>query len=307
MRAYFGHHKCASTWIYQIVQRVCREIGVHHYSVIDELTPTAHGSLASHSTRDRGTERAKGKVERPKLRERVEEGGGEFVSCITADRDQLESLRPERAFHVIRDPRDMIVSGYFSHRNSHPTNGLPHIAAHRESLQSVPKEEGLLLEMDFASRVLLDLGEWDYDRPEVLELRMEDLAARPYEGFIEVFRHLELLSEDEPTAGRDLAATCLRRSLNRLSSRRPLRRLRRPMPATAEILLGAVYGLRFEAATKGRRAGVEDTASHYRKGVAGDWVNHFTQVHVDAFDERFGGLLERLGYETEALSLSGSS
>jgi Sulfotransferase domain len=282
--------------------------------VLDELTPSERGPLRSYSTRDRGRERARGKVERPRLRERAEGAGAEFVSCITADADQLDALRPERAFHVIRDPRDIIVSGYFSHRNSRPADhpaasawGLAHIAAHRERLLSVDKEEGLLLEMEFARQELLDLAEWDYERPEVLEVRMEDLSARPYEGFVDIFRHLELLPGEEPSGGRELASVWARRTLNRISSRRGLTALRRPMPATAEILLGAVYGLRFEAATKGRRAGVEDTASHYRKGVAGDWVNHFTQVHVDAFDERYGGLLERLGYETEAMSLAGSS
>jgi hypothetical protein len=322
MKAYFGHHKCASTWVWQLVQRVSREIGLHHYSVLDELTPLARGPLMSYSTRDRGKEHLRGKVERARLRERAEAAGAEFVSCITADREQLEALAPTRGFHVIRDPRDIIVSGYFSHRNARPAHhpgaggwALPHIAEHRERLLGVSKEEGLVLEMDFARQEMLDLVEWDYDRPEILELRLEDLSARPYEGFIRVFRHLGLLPDDEPTAGRELAGVWLRRTLNRVASRRGLRRLRRPMPATGEILLGAVYGQRFEANTKGRRAGVEDTASHYRKGVAGDWVNHFSPVHVDAFEQRHPGLLQQRGYESsddwgaavEASSLARSS
>jgi hypothetical protein len=57
-----------------------------------------------------------------------------------------------------------------------------------------------------------------------------------------------------------------------------------------------VYANRFEAKTKGRRAGTEDTASHYRKGVAGDWVNHFTPEVAAAFEERFGDLPQKLGY-----------
>ena len=58
-----------------------------------------------------------------------------------------------------------------------------------------------------------------------------------------------------------------------------------------------VYARRFAAKTHGRAAGVEDITSHYRKGLPGDWVNHFTRSHAEAFDERFGDLLVRLGYE----------
>jgi hypothetical protein len=289
MRAYFGHHKCASTWVWQLVQAVSREIALRHYLVLDERSPQAHGPLTDYAT---------GSFERRLLRERSEAVGAEFVSCITADREQLEALAPTRAFHVIRDPRDIIVSGYFSHRHSHPTDGLPHIAAHRDRLKAASKEEGLLLEMDFARRELLDLGDWDYGRPEVLELRLEDLSAAPYDGFVRIFQHLELLPEEEPSMGRELLGVWVRRILNRLSDRPLLGGMRRPMPATGEILLGAVYSHRFEAQTKGRRAGEENPASHYRKGVAGDWVNNFTPEHVEAFNQRFGGLLQKLGYET---------
>jgi Sulfotransferase domain len=294
MRAYFGHHKCASTWVWQLMHRVCREIGLRHYLVLYERSSNGHGPLTAYS--NDGRERAKGSFERALLPERAAAAGADFVSCIKADREQLEALAPTRAFHVIRDPRDIIVSGYFSHRNSHPTNGIPGLAEHRERLREVSKEEGLVLEMDFSLQSLLDMAEWDYNRPEILELRLEELAASPYDGFVRVFQHLELLPDDEPAAGRELATVYAKRTLNRLASRRMFARLRRPMPATGEILLGAVYGNRFEAQTNGRRAGAEDTGSHYRKGVAGDWVNHFTPKVSEAFEERFAGLVDQLGY-----------
>jgi hypothetical protein len=306
MRAYFGHHKCASTWVREAVASITREIGLRHYLVVHDRRPDADAPLKAFAEGGRGKERGKGNFERRQLRERADQAGAEFVSCITADREQLEALAPTRGFHVIRDPRDIIVSGYFSHRNSRPADhpqpeawGLPHIAEHRERLQAASKEEGLLLEMDFARGTLLDLAQWNYGRPEILELRLEDLSARPYDGFVRVFQHLELLSDDEPAAGRELLAVWLRRTLNRLSARPLLGALRRPMPATGEIVLGAVYGNRFEAKTKGRRAGAEDTHSHYRKGVAGDWVNHFTPAHSEAFKERFGDLVVKLGYEQD--------
>jgi hypothetical protein len=295
MRAYFGHHKCASTWVWQIVDRVSREIGLRHYLVLDEKAPEGRGPLTGLRPGGPG---GRSTFERAALGERAGAAGVDFVSCITSDREQAAALAPTRAFHVIRDPRDILVSAYFSHRNSHPTDGLPHLAEHRERLLSVPKEEGLLLEMDFSAGAMRDIAEWDYDRPEILEVRMEELSAKPYDGFAEIFRHLDLLPDEEPAKARELLGIWRRRLLNRLASRPHLRRLRRPTQATAELLLGAVYAQRFEMQTKGRRRGAEDTQSHYRKGVAGDWVNHFAAEHVDAFKERYGDLVVRLGYET---------
>jgi hypothetical protein len=296
VRAYFGHHKCGSTWVWEIVDAVCRELGLRHYLVLDELAPQARGPLTG---RRPGVPRAREtSFQRPALREHADAAAADFVSCIVADAEQLDALAPTRAFHVIRDPRDILVSAYFSHRNSHPTDGLPHLAEHRARLHEVSEHEGLLLEMDFSSALFRDLAAWDYDRPEILEVRLEDLATTPYIGFVQIFQHLGLLPDVEPTRGRELLKIWMGRTCNRLSSRKGLGSLRRPMPATGEIVLGTVYGRRFEAQTNGRRAGTEDTHSHYRKGQPGDWVNHFSPIHLEAFDERFGDLVTRLGYAT---------
>jgi hypothetical protein len=49
----------------------------------------------------------------------------------------------------------------------------------------------------------------------------------------------------------------------------------------------------------GRKKGEEDAKSHYRKGVAGDWVNHLTGANKTLFKERWGSLLINLGYEQD--------
>jgi hypothetical protein len=46
-----------------------------------------------------------------------------------------------------------------------------------------------------------------------------------------------------------------------------------------------------------RTVGQVDENSHYRKGVAGDWVNHLTEAHLEVFYRRYPGLVERFGYE----------
>ena len=292
--AYFGHHKCASSWIVRVLARISADIGLRHYLVTDQLAPQATGPLTGHSFMDYTPNSTFGRDE---LRERVSVVGADIVTCLMADRLQAEILRPARAFHVIRDPRDIIVSAYFSHRNSHPTDGLPHIQAHREALRDTSVEQGLFLEMEFSKTELLQIGDWDYSIESVLELRTEELTLYPYEGFLRICRHLDLLSEVEPVRAAEQMRVWTSRLVNRLSQRRLLRGLNRKMRATGEIVLGAVYAQRFEAQTGGRERGIENAASHYRKGVAGDWVNYFTGQHAEAFNAHFGDLLLRLGYE----------
>ena len=56
-------------------------------------------------------------------------------------------------------------------------------------------------------------------------------------------------------------------------------------------------GSRFDKLAGGRKPGEEDAASFYRKGVVGDWQNHFDNADVAAFEESAGALLKELGYE----------
>lgn len=51
--------------------------------------------------------------------------------------------------------------------------------------------------------------------------------------------------------------------------------------------------------TTGRSVGHEDRSSFHRKGVAGDWRNHFTREASEIFDSYAGEMLIRLGYEQD--------
>lgn len=53
----------------------------------------------------------------------------------------------------------------------------------------------------------------------------------------------------------------------------------------------------FKKITKGRNEGQEDRRSFFRKGVAGDWKNHFDQQALDTFMQLGGQMLRDLGYE----------
>ena len=64
----------------------------------------------------------------------------------------------------------------------------------------------------------------------------------------------------------------------------------------ASLIERAVARNTFERIS-GRKAGQEDQKSFARKGVSGDWRNHFSDAHVARFKEIAGDLLIELGYE----------
>lgn len=49
----------------------------------------------------------------------------------------------------------------------------------------------------------------------------------------------------------------------------------------------------------GRKQGTEDRSSFFRKGIHGDWANHFTTEAAKVFDHYAGELLIELGYEQD--------
>ncbi|MHC4414611.1 MAG: sulfotransferase family protein [Planctomycetota bacterium] len=92
-----------------------------------------------------------------------------------------------------------------------------------------------------------------------LELRYEDLHTEPE---VHTRRLLEFVGVD---AGRDLVAACVESaSFHRLSG--------------------------------GREQGREDAASHFRKGIVGDFRNHFDEAAGRRFEAEAGDLLRGLGY-----------
>lgn len=55
----------------------------------------------------------------------------------------------------------------------------------------------------------------------------------------------------------------------------------------------------FEKSSGNRPRGEEDPSSFYRKGIAGDWKNYFTERDKQIFKEEAGDLLIQLGYEKD--------
>ena len=275
---YFGHHRCSSTWISTILRQFSAETG-RIYRVVDN---------SSKFGRD--------------LDRFINEQNVAVLSYTNACYKYVKDLKNFRGFHVVRDPRDMLVSAYFSHLYSHPTDGWSELPEHRETLKRVSKDEGIRLEMIFSKSVLEDMLTWNYSLPNVLEVHMEDLIRASYTNFLEIFGFLDVIDHDKPIYERlryDIVAL-----LNRIHSSRkysvlmPFRFPRERL--IAQHLLSMLYDKRFSRLSKGREPGEQDVRNHYRKGQPGDWKNHFSKQNIELFKEMYNPVLLKLGYETDS-------
>ena len=55
----------------------------------------------------------------------------------------------------------------------------------------------------------------------------------------------------------------------------------------------------------GRNPGEEDKSSFIRKGIVGDWKNHFSRESAEVFDQLAGDMLVELGYESDRTWVDG--
>lgn len=282
---FFGHHKCATGWIDGILREICFHLGIRFKIVHLPVHFQPYGSL--------------GKL--------VKRQHVDFLAYTNADRDYITDLPPFRGFHVVRDPRDVLVSAYYSHLYSHSSKGWPELEPHREELQKLSKSEGLFSEMEFSRPIFEEMYKWDYEQDRVLECKMEQVTSDPLNEFTRIVRFLGILDEAEHR-GISRMALSANLKMNRLNNKG-----RRFMPGNLPMFpvpkrrLRAIptWGLQsilqkksFVNLAGGRKRGQENVKSHYRKGVPGDWKNHFEEGHVKYFKENFNHVLIKLGYET---------
>lgn len=177
-----------------------------------------------------------------------------------------------RISRFIRDPRDLIVSGYFYHRRGaeawltleSPTaedwyfaNGVvpEDLRASGGSfaryLQSVPEEEGLLAEMEFRRWHLESMTGWPAEHPDILVYRYEDVVGNEVAVFRELFAFYGL--------------------------------------SPLERRLGIGFARHFSV----RRRAADP---HVRDPAVGQWRKYFTPRVRRAFDARYSGLVRLLGY-----------
>lgn len=173
----------------------------------------------------------------------------------------IPKLGPAAAFFVTRDPRNLVVSWYYSTKISHvPMGPIPKM---RADLNALSTEDGLIYSIDH----LVSFGQFGAMRswasaarrdPEVLVLRYEDIRKSDPAVFTRLFEALDIrIPRDE--------------------------------------LLDLLQSYSFEKQS-GRKSGEENPRSALRSGGASSWTRHFTDKVLDYYQQAAGDLAEHLGY-----------
>lgn len=252
------NHKCGTVYVNKVLDKVCKEnrIVFSRYSILLGTNGTPFKNK-KFTPIDKYIFRRKKtfKYYNPK-------SDIYFVPNSIYEHLLLPLKKPYKGFHVVRDPRDVIVSGYYSHKTSHSVKnrfGKEFLIHRREQLKNITKEDGLLLEIENGYS-LRNMNTWKYDDPNILEIRFENLISDPVSTFQNVFTFFELEIDDK-------------------------------------ILKNAIDFFSFKKLSGGRENGQEDVSNHFRKGIPGDWKNHFNEEHKKTFKKNWGELLIKLGYE----------
>lgn len=227
------HHRSGTVWFTRVLETVARRYGLLFQSGEQrELDASTEIFLQDHSRIDR------------------------------------TALPPYRGSHMIRDPRDMVVSGYHYHLwTEEEWARVPREEydgkSFQKALNDVGKKRGLILEMErFCQEDLQDMLQWEYDDPAFFELKYEDVITDEPSHFEALFDHYGF-HEDAVAVGMEIAAYY---SFQNVS---------------------------------GRSFGDVDEESHLRSGRTSQWEDHFDDELKDRFKELAGDAVVELGYEED--------
>ncbi|MFT5424390.1 MAG: hypothetical protein ACI89L_002185 [Phycisphaerales bacterium] len=228
---YFGHHKCGTNWMRSILKDTARALGLGY---------EVRGGRADDFTGEPGAGTVRLYV-------------NPLAECTP------ESIaEPGRGFHLIRDPRDVLVSQYWSWKNSHENN-TPQIESLRARLQDLSIADGLAALLPHHRMLSQLAGKPIGPNPLVRVVRYEELWEGGAGSFAELFAFLGLdLPEGE---------------------------------------IGSIVDRHSFESRSGRKPGDEDNTNHLRRGSPGGWREVFTPELEAAFENAWPGEVGRLGYK----------
>lgn len=206
-------------------------------------------------------------------------GDADWLLCEDSSVDLAGIPHHARITHVVRDPRDLLVSAYFYHLRCdedwcvRPDMGFERVPpgySYQDYLAGLPLAEGLRLELDTVTRYVFEAMEtWDFDDPRCLELKFEDIMADEPGWFDRVFGWY---------------------GLGWLARRRALQAVRR-------------FSLNHRTPGQWLRDRVGDrdgnTAGGHPNPESKDWRHLFDEPFRQNFHDRWGNLVRRLGYAPE--------
>lgn len=168
------------------------------------------------------------------------------------------------SFFVQRDPRDILISWYFSNRYSH-TLKWREVAERRQELAQLSERDGILATVDGFGAIANMLQSW--------------ATAAESDPSIMIVRYEDLTGPEKVNAWSRLLTHC-------------------DIKVPADVLGKVLDTYAFEKISGGRKPGEEDKTEKYRKGVPGDWKNYFDPGISKRFSKLYGDLPGNLGYST---------
>jgi len=184
---------------------------------------------------------------------------------------KLDQLPNYVGSHMIRDPRDMVVSGYFYHKwtDEHWAN-FPKAEyrgmSYKEYLNSLDQNAGLLEEIKRVSFWVPHMASWDFNNPRMYEIKYEDIIVDEQPIFHEMFTHYGF-------SGQAVDRCC------HIAEKYSIQRLKKKK----------------KKGDSPKKSG----GSHIRSGKTGEWKELFKNEHKKLFKELYPNALVRLGYEID--------
>lgn len=227
--AHFTHHKCGTNWIFKILKEIANEFNLKFQ-----------------------------RCEQYKLKNNTD-----IWLQHHSDVDFIQ-LPPYVGSHMIRDPRDIIISGYFYHLwtkeewCNQPKDNYS-FRSYQQVLQGLSQQDGILFEIKSRLKIMKNLINWDYNNPNILEMRYEDFIFNN-QNFIKLFEKYGFSNQQ---------IKCAYKIAEKNS---------------------------FQNLTK-RKLGEEKRNKLLRQGMPNDWKNYFTEKHKVEFKRLYQDVLIKLKYE----------
>lgn len=156
---HYSHHKCGTKWMNNILGAIARELCLKfEYSTFPSK-------------------------------------GTDIWSIEGEPYIDFNTLGDFRGTHMVRDIRDVIVSGYHYHLICNEEHILK--GGYQEMLRSLPKDDGLWVDMHRHAAVSAQcMVEWDYKDPRWYNFKYERLWEAEEATFIDLFNWYQLSSND---------------------------------------------------------------------------------------------------------------